>query len=123
MACYWIVVPRGNGELFDLLSMAFEGRPDFSVIVERRDADGEVTGRERRGRGPDVGPDEILVAERAQQADPTDRHTRVPQPTRGPQRVPVRRIRRRHAAERPVSGGAGVHTPLTTADSYRLFNV
>jgi len=99
MACYWIVVPRGNGELFDLLSMAFQGRPDFNVIVERRDVDGQLAGRERRGRGPDVSPDEILVAERAQQVDPTDRQSRGPEPTRGPRRVSLRRIRRRHAAD------------------------
>ncbi len=36
MTNYWIVVPRGNTELFDLLSVAFRGHTGFYVVVDRR---------------------------------------------------------------------------------------
>lgn len=64
MASYLIVVPRGNTELFDLLSIAFRGRSGFTVIVDRRTADGPH-GSERRGNRVELGPDEIVVAEQA----------------------------------------------------------
>ena len=65
MASYWIVVPRGNSELFDLLSIAFRGRSGFTVIVDRRSGDDAPHGTERRGPRADIGPDEIVVAEQA----------------------------------------------------------
>jgi hypothetical protein len=63
MASYWIVVPKGNTELFGLLVVAFRGRTDFIVIVDRRGADPVPAAVDRRGRGPDPGPDEFVVAE------------------------------------------------------------
>ena len=66
MASYWIVVPKGNTELFDLLSVAFRGRSDFSVIVDRRGAHHDPPDCDRRGRGPELGRDEFVVAERAE---------------------------------------------------------
>jgi hypothetical protein len=65
MASYWIVVPRGNAELFDLLSVAFRGRSGFSVIMDRRSGDSRPKEGERRGTRLELGPDEIIVAERA----------------------------------------------------------
>ena len=65
MASYWIVVPRGNAELFDLLSIAFRGRSGFTVIVDRRSGDDAPHGAERRCHRADIGPDEIVVAEQA----------------------------------------------------------
>jgi hypothetical protein len=65
MASYWIVVPRGNSELFDLLSIAFRGRSGFTVIVDRRSGDDVPHGGERRGHRAEIGPDEIIVAEQA----------------------------------------------------------
>ena len=81
MATYWIVVPRGNSELFDLLSIAFRGRSGFTVIVDRRSGDDAPDGVERRGHRAEIGPDEIIVAEQAarigQQSGPGDGHRRV----------------------------------------------
>jgi len=64
MASYWIVVPRGNAELFDLLSVAFRGRTGFSVIVDRRTTESHPEREDRRSRGVELGPDEFIVAER-----------------------------------------------------------
>jgi hypothetical protein len=74
MASYWIVVPRGNTELYDLLSVAFRGRSDFSVIVDRRDAAQQPPEGERRAEGPEPGPDEFVVAERADSTYEAGRH-------------------------------------------------
>jgi hypothetical protein len=68
MASYWIVVPRGNAELFDLLSTAFRGRTGFSVIEDRRRADGDPAEGGRRSSSLPLGPDEIVVAERTERA-------------------------------------------------------
>ena len=80
MANYLIVVPRGNTELFDLLSTAFSGDDGFQVVLDRRDRDGvpawehdhQVNVHERRS--PDVvpGPDEIVVAESTDRAERLD---------------------------------------------------
>jgi hypothetical protein len=106
MASYWIVVPRGNAELFDLLSIAFDGRSDFTVIVDRRADDSAASGEraERRGQRAELGPDEIVVAERAEQAARADRS-----PSHRRQRtVPVIRSRPRgrvrHHAGEPARG-------------------
>jgi hypothetical protein len=64
MASYWIVVTRENTELFDLLSVAFRGRRDFSVIVDRRGAARDAERAGKPGRAPALGPDEFVVAER-----------------------------------------------------------
>ena len=118
MASYWIVVTRENAELYELLSVAFRGRPDFSVIIDRRAA-GQAAGKaERRGRGPRLGPDEFVVAERL---DP------VGQPfdasAAGNRRVkvsvPVRRRRVPPGSRRTSSLGSGggparSRTPLAT---------
>ena len=98
MTNYLIVVPRGNRELFELLSVAFSGQNGFNVVIDRRgpdapddvphasapDADGE-----RRGGRVLLGPDEIVVAERAERAD---RPVIVGEP-RAYRRIPVRRRR------------------------------
>jgi hypothetical protein len=72
-------VPRGNTELFDLLSIAFRGRSGFTVILDRRAGDGPH-GAERRGSGVELGPDDVVVAEQA---------VRVPQQSgQEPRRLP-----------------------------------
>ena len=68
MASYWIVVPRGNAELFELLSMAFKGDTGFSVIEDRRTAGEPPAGADMRARSDALGPDEIVVAERTERA-------------------------------------------------------
>ena len=65
MASYWIVVPRGNDELFELLTVAFKGRTGFTVIMDRRAADNRPP-EDRRSKGIELGPDEIIVAECAE---------------------------------------------------------
>ena len=107
MANYLIVVPRGNSELFDLLSVAFRGHTGFNVVVDRRQpGSGAVedppTGDvEAAASRKPLGPDEIVVAERAERADrlasgnetsPSYRH------------VPVRRRRTRRPASHAASG-------------------
>ena len=77
MANYLIVVPRGNTELFDLLSAAFRGDAGFRVVVDRRelanttDASFSESLHELERRTPHVtpGPDEIVVAESFEQSD------------------------------------------------------
>jgi hypothetical protein len=64
MASYYIVVPRGNRELFSLLSVAFRGQSGFSVIVDRRTSESPELRGERRGGDVPLGPDEFIVAER-----------------------------------------------------------
>lgn len=94
MANYLIVVPRGNTELLDLLSVAFRGHTGFNVVIDRRGAPGAVPSPSiddaERGRVP-LGPDDIVVAERADRADwPVSG-----EPSRSFQRIPVRRRRAR----------------------------
>jgi hypothetical protein len=96
MANYLIVVPRGNLELFDLLSVAFRGHTGFNVVVDRRGAEPSVAESERRTSRATPGPDEIVVAERS---DRTGGLLTGSETTRSYQRVPVRRRRIR-------SGGA-----------------
>jgi hypothetical protein len=74
MANYLIVVPRGNSELFDLLSVAFRGDDGFRVVIDRREPASALPGddlHETDRRSPHVtpGPDEIVVAESAEQSD------------------------------------------------------
>jgi hypothetical protein len=64
MASYYIVVPRGNPELFSLLSAAFRGQSAFSVIQDRRTSESPEGKGERRGGDVALGPDEFIVAER-----------------------------------------------------------
>jgi hypothetical protein len=97
MASYWIVVPRGNTELFDLLSVAFQGRTDFSVIEDRRSGVARVADAERRVAGATLGPDEIIIAEQA------ERRTVAGEPGRRGHRVPVRRRRVRRSAARTAA--------------------
>jgi hypothetical protein len=105
MASYWIVVPRGNTELFDLLSIAFRGRSGFTVIVDRRTIDDAPNGAERRGYRTELGPDEIIVAEQAarigQQSGPSQGSRRVV--TRGKPLVRGRVRRHRSVVERGAS--------------------
>lgn len=115
MTNYLIVVPRGNRELFELLSAAFSGQSGFNVVIDRRgtespastgdgphasapDADGE-----RRGGRVLLGPDEIVVAERADRAD----RPVIGGEPRAYRRIPVRRRR------------AGRSTPRTASASSR----
>jgi hypothetical protein len=99
MASYWIVVPRGNQELFDLLSAAFHGHSGFRVILDRRSPDGQAQAVERRGDSPELAADEIVVAEQAQRADAWLHGAPVP---RSRVRVPARRrtLRRPAAPDR-----------------------
>lgn len=109
MASYWIVVPRDNPELFELLSVAFRGRAGFSVIIDRRAAGRTSAEGERRASNAPLAHDEFIIAEQAErtaeQADGTvheHRHT-------GP-RVPVRRRRPRQSGYRVVSGPGHART-------------
>jgi len=66
MPSYWIVVRRGNPELYEALCVAFRGQTGFSVLLDRRKAD---DGRHRaagdRREAPVAwGDDEFIVAER-----------------------------------------------------------
>ena len=99
MASYWIVVPRGNEELFDLLSLAFQGHSGVSVIADRRAPDGYAHDVEQRAASVELGADEILVAERAQRNEPQRASVEA---SRLPVRVPARRrTARRSAAPDP----------------------
>lgn len=84
MASYWIIVPRGNEELLDLLSVAFRGRSDFRVIEDRRSGHVGPADEERRSNAAPLGPDEIVIAERADTAKPPEGRTprRVTRPPR-----------------------------------------
>ena len=117
MASYWIVVPRGNTELFDLLSIAFEGRAEFTVIVDRRADDGTVSGTdaaERRGQRADLGPDDIIVAEQSARAE------RCSSPAQRPQRtVPVIRSRPRGRVRRRAGDPRGHHAAHPSASLTR----
>jgi hypothetical protein len=102
MASYWIVVPRDNPELFELLSVAFRGRAGFSVIVDRRSASRTSPANEARASNAPLGHDEFIIAEQADRTagqsvnEAEHRHT-------GP-RVPVRRRRARRSGYRIESG-------------------
>ena len=92
MTSYWIVVPRGNSELLDLLSIAFRGRSGFSVIVDRRAVEhtpDRTAVAERRTARAELGPDEFIVAEQAVRSDRTSASS--PRPIR---RIPVIRSTR-----------------------------
>jgi hypothetical protein len=104
MASYWIVVPRGNEELFELLSVAFRGRTGFSVIEDRRAAVGTAPDDERRGTAPPLGPDEIVIAERA------DRTARI-SGVRRSRRVPIAATRQGRSGERPGRRAATAPAP------------
>ena len=99
MANYLIVVPRGNTELFELLSVAFRGHTGFNVVVDRRGTESSPAEMERRGGRVAPGPDEIVVAERSDRAD---RPAMGSETTRSFHRVPVRR---RRARSRLSAGG------------------
>jgi hypothetical protein len=117
MTNYLIVVPRGNRELFELLSVAFSGHTGFNVVIDRRGPDGPSSpddvphasapdgDGDRRGGRVLLGPDEIVVAERA------DRPVIGGEP-RAYRRIPVRRRRagrstpRREPLRTPAAGGA-----------------
>ncbi len=106
MANYLIVVPRGNPELLDLLSVAFRGHTGFTVVIDRRGTDSAEAPApseeeaERRGSRVQLGPDDIVVAERAERAD---RPFTGGEAARSFQRIPVRRRRARRSA--PGTGG------------------
>jgi hypothetical protein len=106
MANYLIVVPRGNTELLELMSVAFRGHTSFNVVIDRRGSASDqvvspsnVEAERRAGRLP-LGPDEIVVAERAERAD---RPVSGDQSSRAFQTIPVRRRR----ARRPLPGTGG----------------
>jgi len=96
MASYWIVVPRGNTELLDLLSVAFRGRTGFNVIEDRRRAAAPAAEGDRRATEFHPGPDEIVIAEQTGQVD------RSELPQGGARQQAVRRIYRRRTG--PGSG-------------------
>jgi len=122
MANYLIVVPRGNTELLDLLSVAFRGHTGFNVVIDRRGTapnavpSPSIDEAERRGGRVPLGPDDIVVAERA---DRTDRPVSG-EPSRIFQRIPVRRRRARRqslgtdGSSRPGPGPGGPGTGAAT---------
>jgi hypothetical protein len=124
MASYWIVVPRGNAELFDLLSIAFKGRTGFSVIMDRRAPGATSTDGDRRARGEEIGPDEIVVAEQAERAGQAGR-------ARGSEEVsvPLRTVTRPPTGRRlPKQAESGVRrqrtaAPLQARGRQRLFSL
>lgn len=113
MPNYLIVVPRGNTELLDLLSVAFRGHTGFNVVIDRRGtgsgpavipSTGDASTlssveADRRGGRLWLGPDEIVVAERAERTD----RPAPGEPSRAFQHIPVRRRR----ARRPSPGASG----------------
>jgi hypothetical protein len=103
MASYWIVVPRGNPELFELLSVAFEGRAGFAVIIDRRQP-GDVSIDERRAVRVPLSQDEFIVAEQAERASDERAHRHTGH------RLPVRRRR----ARRPIARSSTPHDRLFT---------
>jgi hypothetical protein len=106
MASYWIVVPRGNEELFELLSVAFRGRTGFSVIEDRRTSANTSPEGERRGSAAPLGPDEIVIAEQADRAARTPgerRSRRLPIATTRPGRSGQRTNRRAATAPHPIT--------------------
>src|SRR5262245_22211968 len=108
MASYWIVVPQGNAELFDLLSMAFKGRTGFSVIMDRRTSGASAPGADRRSRSDSLGPDEIVVAERADKSENRATRARAAGHRRGTRRLPREAessMRRAHTAPLPARAG------------------
>ena len=66
MANYLIVVPRGNAELFELLSVAFRGDTGFNIVMDRRGSESTLADTERRTT---PGPDEVVIAERSDRSD------------------------------------------------------
>jgi hypothetical protein len=100
MTNYWIVVPRGNTELFDLLSVAFRGHTGFHVVVDRRGSESGAPETERRAGRLPLGPDEIVVAEQKERAD---RQAMGGETTPFYRHVPVRRRRVRPSASRASS--------------------
>jgi hypothetical protein len=116
MANYLIVVPRGNTELLDLLSVAFRGHTGFNVVIDRRgtgsglamlpstgDASSLSVEADRRGGRVSLGPDEIVIAERAERTD----RPAPGEPSRAFQHIPVRRRRARRPL--PDAGGSPRH--------------
>lgn len=98
MATYWIVVPRANQDLFDLLSLAFQGRSGFTVIEDRRSREGHGHDLERRAGIVELGRDEIVVAE---QAHGSGQRLRGVEASRTPVRLSAhRRTARRSVADR-----------------------
>ena len=69
MANYLIVVPRGNAELFELLSVAFRGDTGFNVVMDRRCSESTLADTERRTSRVTPGPDEVVIAERSDRSD------------------------------------------------------
>ena len=120
MASYWIVVTRGNAELYDLLSVAFRGRSDFSVIMDRRGAGRAASASDKRGRGPTPGPDEFIVAEREgvgsvgpDSVIAGNRPVKVTVPVRR-RRVPPSGRKPRTSVYGSGGGAARTRTPLMT---------
>jgi hypothetical protein len=111
MASYWIVVPRDNPELFELLSVAFHGRAGFSVIVDRRGAGGASSEGERRASNAPLAHDEFIIAEQAgRTADEADGTVTAAEHRYAAPRVPVRRRRPRRSGYRIESGAAHART-------------
>ena len=132
MTNYLIVVPRGNTELFELLSVAFRGHTGFNVVIDRRGSDAPASpdghpilvednvphatspdvDAERRGGRVLLGPDEIVVVERA---EPADR----PVPGGVPRAYPRIPVRRRRAGRTPAPTGSAPSRPARLDASAR----
>jgi hypothetical protein len=100
MANYLIVVPRGNAELLDLLSVAFRGHTGFHVVVDRRLGGGREDAPAAESDRLALGHDEIVVAERADRVERSDLPLTGASGTVVARRVPVRRRRTRRSFPR-----------------------
>jgi len=112
MSNYLIVVPRGNPELFELLSVAFRGHTSFNVVIERRGLESPQAEAERRTTRVTPGPDEIVIAERSDRAD---RPLAGGESRRPFHRVPVRRRRIRSGATMRSRVALGVANRATAS--------
>ena len=139
MTNYLIVVPRGNSELFELLSVAFRGHTAFHVVIDRRGSDAPAVSvsspaglssqsdgvsrapapdvnADRRGGGLLLGPDEIVVAERADRADCPGSGAEP----RAYRHLPVRRRRAGRSTARTSSARSAGPIGVVTRSHYPL---
>jgi hypothetical protein len=123
MASYWIVVPRDNPELYELLSVAFRGRAGFNVIVDRRGVRDASPEGERRASNAQLGHDEFIIAEQADRtADQADGTVSEREHRYTGSGVPVRRRRPRRSGYR-VESGSGHPRTIRVASYDRLFTL
>ena len=69
MPDYWVVVRRGDQELFDLLSAAFRGLGAYTIVADRRAAKRTRRSRDRRVNKDTWKDHKFFVAERVSLLD------------------------------------------------------